>query len=430
MKFNVKKLIAQLALGTLLASSYSTSFALQKLDSIAAVVNDDVITQRELQYRIADFKRSLKAEGKQQPDIRILQRQILERLILDKVQAQMAARGGIKVDDLTLNKSLERMAQQNRMTLPQLRERIIADGADFSQFREQMRNDLIVSRLQQSQVFNRIKVSDEEIEEFLKRQEKSGDNGVEYRLGHILVTLPRDASSDDIAAAQEKIARIRKELNEGNKFSKVAIEYSEGRQALKGGDLGWRKGTELPEFFTKVLGFLDKGDVSKTLRSPSGFHIIKVIDKDAKRIMMTQTRARHILITPDAITNEDQARLKLQSIRERIIAGEKFEDLAKEFSQDPGSRSRDGELGWADPGTFVPKFEQVMDTLRLGEVSEPFRSNFGWHIIEVMERREKDGTAEAQRNKAIDAIRRSKADVELQQWLRFIRDQAFVEYVK
>ena len=414
----------------LLISISVNSYALQQLDRIIAVVNDDVITESEFKKKISFFERQLAANNKKTHDKTALHKQILERLILDEIQIQLAATQGIIVDDIMLNRLMEDLARSNKLTLDQLRKSIIKEGQNFEDFREQTRNEFTIQQLQKRMVYDRINISAQEIEQFIEQQKKSGAIANDkYHIGHILIATPEAATPEDIQAAHNRATKIYNNLIEGEAFNDVALRESEGQQALKGGDLGWRSSAELPPLFVNAIKKLKKSGISPPLRSAGGFHIIKLIDIQTQQHMVQQTHARHILMSPDEITNDDQTRVKMQAIKKRLDKGEDFAKLAEEFSQDPGSKNNGGDLGWSTEGSFVPRFEKVMNSLKLKQISEPFRSQFGWHIIQVLDRRKQDESTQLLESKARKALHKRKADEELQLWLRRIRDESYVEYV-
>ena len=403
------------------------SHAAQTLDRIIAIVNDDVITSQELQQRIEDFKRQMTMKGAPVPSDDIMHKQVLERMVLDSIQLQLAKAQGIRIDDLTLNRMLESIASNNKTSLDQLRRSLQAQGISFSTFREQTRDDMVIRQLQQRMILSRVSVSEQEIDQFLEQQGQLGADD-KYHIAHILIATPEAAAPDDIQAAFDRAEKVRAHLQDGEPFRNVALQFSEGRQALDGGDLGWRSAAELPALFLQAVQQMNKGDISPALRSAGGFHIIKLVDKKTQQHIVKQTHARHILMRPDQITSEDQVRQKMNELKKRLKNGEDFAKLAAEFSQDPGSKNNGGDLGWTSPGSFVPRFEKVMDSLQPMQISEPFRSQFGWHIVQVLERRQEDETEQLKRSRAEEAIKQRKADEELQLWLRRIRDEAYVEY--
>ncbi len=415
-------ILTSLALG-------GNAYALVPLDSIAVVVNDGVITRNELADKVRYYEKQIQLSGGSISDMDSLKKQVLERMIRDKVQLQQAAQFGIQIDDISLNRMIDAMAKKNNMSLNQLRATLEQEGIDFSDFRSQTRDELIIQELQKRMVADKVNVTPQEIKQFLESSIQQDKSGTEFHLFHILIATPEDASPDDIQHAQKKAENIYQQLLQGADFKQLAIRESNGSNALNGGDLGTRKANELPELFLQAIEGLQQGAVSNPVRSASGFHILKLASSSSSVDMVTQTHARHILITTSADTSDDKARESLLDIKKRIEQGEEFADLANEYSEDPGSKIKGGDLGWANPGTFVPAFESVMSSLADGEISEPFKSQFGWHIMQVLERREVDMTKSVMEAKAMQAIRTRKIDEELRLWLRRIRDEAYVEYV-
>jgi len=351
----------------------------------------------------------------------------MERMIVDEVQLQLAKAQGIQVDDLGLNRVLENIARNNKTTLEEMRRILQQQGVSYEMFREQTRRDLMIRELQKRMVFDRIQIPEQEVTQFIEQQKQNGGNE-KYHLAHILIATPENATPEDIKAAYDKAEKALASIQAGTSFREVALKFSQGRQALEGGDLGWRSAAELPPLFIDAAKNLNKGEVSTPLRSASGFHIIQLIEKQNSKVVIEQTHARHILLRSDMVTDDEQILKTLQSLKQRIDNGEDFAVLAKEYSQDPGSKNNGGDLGWASTGQFVPQFEKVMNSLKPGQISEPFRSPFGWHILQVLERRQQDNTEQQQRESAEQALRERKADEELQLWLRRIRDEAYVEY--
>ena len=407
----------------------SSAYALAPLDSIAVVVNEDVITRNELADKVRYYEKQIRLSSGSVSDMDSLKKQVLERMIRDKVQLQQAAQFGIQIDDISLNRMIDAMAKKNDMSLNQLRATLEQEGIDFGDFRSQTRDELIIQELQKRMVADKVNVTPQEIKQFLDSSMQQDKSGTEFHLFHILIATPEDASPDDIQNAQKKVENIYQELLQGADFKQLAIRESNGSNALNGGDLGTRKANELPELFLQAIEGLQQGEVSKPIRSASGFHILKLASSSSNVEMVTQTHARHILIRTSADTDDDKARESLQDIKKRIEQGEDFADLANEYSEDPGSKIKGGDLGWANPGTFVPAFERVMASLTDGEISDPFKSQFGWHIMQVLERREVDMAKTVMEAKAMQAIRTRKIDEELRLWLRKIRDEAYVEYV-
>lgn len=399
------------------------------LNRIVATVNNDVIMQSELNSRIAMVTSQLQEQNAQLPDAEALRKQVLDRLIIENLQLQTASQAGIRIDDDTLNKNLLGMAKQNNMTLDQFRQVLEKDGFDYVAFREQFRNQLTMNRVRQQMVNNHVEVTEQEVNHLLTTAASFENQNQEYHLAHILVSVPEAASPEQLQAAQRRIDDIRQRLEAGADFAQVAIAESDGQQALTGGDLGWRRAAQLPSFFSDIVEQMKTGQVSVPIRSPSGFHLIKIVAKRGdERHIVVQTRARHILLRPDALASEGEVRIRIQQLHDRIVQGEDFATLARANSQDPGSGSNGGDLGWVTPGQMVPEFEKAMDNLKVGEVSEPVKSPFGWHLIQVQERRQLDNTEDYRRTQAREAIRQRKTDEELEIWLRRLRDEAYVEY--
>ena len=407
----------------------STASALKPLDSIAVVVNDDVITKNELEAKTKYFENQIRLSNGSVSDRSSLKKQVLERLIRDKVQLQKAAQLGIQIDDISLNRVIDAMAKKNNMTLNQLRTTLEGEGIDFGDFRAQSRDELIIQELQKRMVADKVNVTSQEITQFIESNVQQDNQGTEYHLFHILIATPEDAGPEDIQNSQKKAESLYQQLQQGTDFKQLAIRESDGSNALNGGDLGTRKANELPELFLNAIAGLKQGDISKPVRSASGFHILKLASSGSNAEMVTQTHARHILVRTSADVSDDDARQTLLKLKQRIQQGEDFADLANEYSEDPGSKIKGGDLGWASPGMFVPAFERVMESLSNGEISEPFKSQFGWHLMQVLERREHDMTNAVMEAKAMQAIRARKIDEELRLWLRRIRDEAYVEYV-
>ena len=406
----------------------TSTIAIQPLDSIIAIINDGVITQTQLDEKVAEIKQQISRKGTPIPDIQLLSRQVLEQMILENIQLQMAEQQGIRVDDLSLNSALQNIASRNKITLDSLRKQLEREGISFENYRETIRNDLTIQQLQQRTVLSKVNVSDEEIDQLLEQQAENASSRDRYHLAHILITTPEAASPEDISKAYNKAEQALAFLKEGDAFHDVALRFSSGSQAINGGDLGWLDAAQLPGLFLEALKPMSKGDISQPLRSTSGFHIIKLVDKKSQQHIVEQTHARHILMRTDAITTEDNVRKTMNSIKQQLNKGADFAKLAAKYSQDPGSKNNGGDLGWASEGQFVPQFEKVMNSLAIKQISEPFRSQFGWHILQVLERRKQDETRQLMRNRAMQSIQQRKADEELQLWLRRIRDESYVEY--
>lgn len=399
-----------------------------KLDRIVAIVDQTVITEQELENRIRTVTAQFKKQGTELPEESILRKQILERLISDTLQLQYAAQTGLKVDDSQLDRTIERIAEQNQMTLTEFGEALSKDGISMRKFRSDIRNEITIARLREREVDSRVNVSESEIDNFLTTQASSNVNQDEFEISHILIRTPEEGSTEDIQKAKAKTDEAISQLQAGNTFSKVSASFSDAPNALEGGNLGWKSGTQMPTLFLETLKGMQVGDVSPVLRSPNGFHILKLTNKRGSNspLVIEQTHARHILIKLSEITSEKDGKQKMDSIKERLDNGEKFEVLARQYSED-GTASNGGDLGWVNPGDTVPQFEKAMNELQDGQISEPVRSPFGWHVIQVIERRKQDMSKEAARLKARQEIRAKKADEAYQDWVRELRDRAYVE---
>ena len=410
-------------------SALSAATAEDKLiDRIVAVVNNDVVLSSELDREILLLEKQAGQAGQRLPDRNVLMDRVLERLIRNKIQMQRAETLGISVDEETLNRALSSIARNNNMSLAGFRQALRSEGIDYQGFREGIREELTISRLRAREVDNKITVSQREIDSFLKRSEQNRQQQSSYRLQHILIGVPDGASSEQIATARNKIAEIAASLDTGADFGRLAATHSDGAKALDGGDIGWRTPDELPELFADAITPLSAGEISEPLRSPNGYHLLKVNDiRSSEAETATETRARHILIKDKPDTNSDTNRARLQDLRERIVGGESFAQVAKDFSEDSNSAVRGGELPWYRRGEMVPEFEQVVASLPIGAVSEPFRSDFGWHIAEPMERRQYNPSSENRRKEAEATLRKTRGDEEYDSWLRRLRSEAYVE---
>jgi len=423
--FSVGALVYALAMSPAMAAV--TPKGAIPLDRIVAVVNDDVVTETELDQEVKTVEKRITDQGVNAPVGHRLRSQVLNRLITKQLQLQLAKKAGLRVDDATLNQTMNRIAAQNKMTLDQLRSAIERDGFDFGTFRDDIRDQILITRLKQREVEKKIVVTDQEIDQFIANQLAGDAADDEYRIAHILIAVPESAGPERIHRAREKAERIHKTLVDGADFEKEAIEYSDGRHALDGGDLGWRKAKELPSIFSRVALNMRVGAVSDVLRSPSGFHIIKLVGKhSSERHVVTEHQVRHILLATNDLLNDQAAHEKLMSLRERIQHGEDFGELARAYSEDKASAGKGGQLGWVKPGDVDPDFEKVVEALKVNEVSRPFRTRFGWHIAQVLDKRTVDDTEEYNRAKARELIRKRKTDEAYQQWLRRLRDNAYI----
>jgi peptidyl-prolyl cis-trans isomerase SurA len=399
-----------------------------KMDRIVAIVDQTVITEQELESRIVSLSAQLKKQGTELPEASILRKQILERLISDALQLQYAAQTGIKVDDTQLDKTLERIAEQNKLTVREFYDALNQDGISVRKFRSDIRNEIIIARLREREVESRVNVSESEIDNYLTTQASTNQNQDEYEISHILIRVPEDAATEDVQKAKAKVDEILAALASGTSFAKVSASFSDAPNALEGGNIGWKQSAQMPALFLDALKAMQKGEVSAALRSPNGFHILKLTDKrgGSSPLIIEQTHARHILIKLSEVMSEKDAKSKMDGIKERLDNGEKFEVLARQFSED-GTASNGGDLGWVNPGDTVPQFEKAMNNLKPNEISEPVLSPFGWHVIQVLERKKQDMSKEAARLKARQEIRARKADEAYQDWIRELRDRAFVE---
>lgn len=399
------------------------------LDGIAAVVNDGVVLKSELELEMQRIMSRLEAQGTQIPPVGTLAGQVLERLIINRIQLQRAERIGIKISDETLNVALSNVAQRNGTTLSELPQMLAREGVEYPLYREEMRDQLAIEQLRQRDVASRIGITPREIEEYLARQEGRAFQNQEFKLSQILISISVTATADEIETAEKEIMDISDKIRDGESFVEMAIAHSDGQKALEGGDLGWRKGEELPTLFAEIVPGLEIGQVSAPIRSASGFHLVRLDDRrGGEAVMQQQTRARHILITTNEVLDDEAAAQKLREIRQQILDGDSFEAVAKVISEDPGSAVDGGDLGWNGPDVFVPEFQAVCDRLEIDEISEPFKTPYGWHIIQLLGRRVHDTTEELQRQRAIMALRNSKMSEETELWTRRLRDEAFVEY--
>ena len=399
-----------------------------KLDRIVAIVDQTVVTEQELESRIATVTAQFKKQGTELPPEDILRKQILERLITDTLQIQYAAQTGLKVDDNQLDKTIERIAEQNQMTLTEFSEALAKDGVSMRKFRSDIRNEITIARLREREVDGRVNVSESEIDNFLTSQAANNENQDEFEISHILIRTPEEGATEDVQKAKAKVDSAVNELNTGKSFAKVSASFSDAPNALEGGNLGWKSGAQMPALFLDALKTMQIGDISPPLRSPNGFHVLKLTNKRGGNspLVIQQTHSRHILIKLSEIMSEKEGKLKMENIKERLDNGEKFEVLARQYSED-STASNGGDLGWVNPGDTVPQFEKAMNELKDNQISQPIRTQFGWHIIQVIERRSQDMSKEAARLKARQEIRAKKADEAYQDWIRELRDRAFVE---
>jgi len=431
----MKKWISNLTCCGLLALPLNTFAAAKspeiiELDHIVAVVNDNVISATELNNKVEELRKQLQANNTNLPPDSVFRKQILERMITDEIQLQLATASGIRVDDESLNRVIENIAKQNKMDLEAFRNTLVSDGYDFAHFREEIRKEMILTQLRKRQVESKVFVSEQEIATQLDKLEDRQILDNEYRLGLIVIPISESAKPEEIEAAKRKADQVVAQLHFGADFAQTALSVSAGQNALQGGELGWIKHGQLPTIFASIIPTLERGAITPPIRSANGFHIIKLYEKrtgENKRVI-EQTLARHILIKPSTILTSNDARERLVRLRERIVNGADFAELASASSDDPGSAVEGGSLGWVSPGVTVPEFEEVMNKLQPGEISQPFETQFGWHIVQVMSRRQHDDTESYMKNVARQSIYKRKVAEETEQWLRRIRDEAYVEY--
>jgi len=425
-------LIATSLLITVLLSPLASAADQQvkELDSVIAVVNDDVITSSELKKRIKQILAQLKDKKKRLPPKNILYRQILEQLITEKIQLQLAKRASVIISDESVNKVIQKIAKENKLTLSQFKEILQRDGVRYDEFRDNIKNEMTINQLKKRRISNQIVVTEQEVDIELRNQNNNKALSEEFRLSHILIATPESASPTQIQEAKVKANQILAQLSIGANFAETAAANSNGQNALNGGDLGWREAAQLPSVFVEQVIKLQANQISGLIRSPSGFHIVKVVERRSKdkRRIVEQTHAKHILIIPNQINNSAVVKEKLSRLRERIISGEEFAPIAKANSEDKASAAKGGDLGWINPGVTVPEFQEEMAKLSPGEVSEPFRSRYGWHIIKVIARRQHDDTKTYLRDKIRKQIGQRKTEEAVSNWLRRSRNEAYVEY--
>lgn len=402
--------------------------AIVTVDRIIAVVNDEIITQKELAARVDFALRQLRQQGTPLPPREVIERQLLERLIGDRVQMQHARDIGLRVDNAELDKAMERIAADNKLSVAQMRATLERDGVPFDKFREDIRSEITLARLREREVAQKIVITESEIDNFIQNQQAQPGQGDEFNVSHILVSVPENASPEQLQARRARAEEALAQIRGGADFRQVAAAFSDAPEALQGGLLGWRKSDRLPTLFLDALRALQAGQLSELLRSPNGFHILRLNERRGGQapIMVQQTRARHILIKTNELVSETEARNRMLVLKERLDNKADFAELARAHSEDT-SASRGGDLGWLNPGDTVPEFEQAMNALKPGQISAPVRSPFGWHIIEVMERRTQDMTREGQRMNARQALRERKTDEAYQEWVRQLRDRAYIE---
>ncbi|GAB7528500.1 peptidylprolyl isomerase [Pseudomonas sp. 3A(2025)] len=416
-------------LGALLLSG-AVHAAVQPLDSVVAIVDNDVIMKSQMDQRVREVQQTIAKRGGGTPPAEALQSQVLDRLILENLQLQMGDRSGIRIGDEELNQALETIAQRNGMSLAQFRAALAHDGLSYNDAREQVRREMIISRVRQRRVAERIQVTEQEVKNFLASDLGKAQLSEEFHLANILIPTSDSASSSEIQKAASQAQDIYNQLKKGADFAQLAVARSASESALDGGDMGWRKAAQLPPPFGDLLGSMPVGDVTPPARTPGGFIILKLLEKrggEGQAQMRDEVHVRHILIKPSEIRSEAETKRLATKLYERIENGDNFADLAKSFSEDPGSALNGGDLNWVDPNSLVPEFREAMNETPQGVLSKPFKTNYGWHILEVLGRRATDTTTQARDQQALTVLRNRKYDEELQTWLRQIRDEAYVE---
>ncbi len=426
-QFKLNPSIQALVAIALLAVSSVASAERQPLDRVIAVVEEGVVLQSELDARLEQIRSRLRAQGTGLPPDGVMKQRVLEQLIMDEVQAQRAEQMGMRVSDSELNETMRSIASRNGYTMEEFEQALASEGLTFQQAREQIRQEILVSRIQQQEVGQRIRVTDREVDNYLESAAGRERSGVEYLLGHILLSVDNFNDEDQVKRAEQRANELREKLKDGADFREIAVAESDGRAALEGGELGWRSEEQLPSLAAGVIPDLDVNEPSEVLQSGSGFHIVTPLDRrgDSEK-EVEQSRVQHILISEEERSAQESEAL-IREIAERLDEGESFEALAREYSDDPGSASGGGDLGWVNPGEMVPEFEETMQETDVGDRSTPFRSQFGWHILQVEDRRMEDIGQEIQRNEARQTLQQRQFELELQNWLREIREEAYVD---
>ena len=411
-----------------LSISLSVSAQVTMLDKVVAIVDDDIVLNSELQQRMATINEQIAASGTQAPPQEILLQQVLERLISERLQLNMGYKAGIRITDEELNSAITRIAQSNGLSIAQYIAEIQSRGSTIALVREEIRNEMVIRRVQQGKVMRRIRISEQELDNFLTSEEGQFLTSPDVNVGQILLSVPTGSNKDDTDSILKRAMELQTEATNGTDFRQLAIANSADQSALQGGDLGWRKMAQLPGVFIDAVDQLKLGQVSDPIRSGAGFHLLKLYERrGGGEQLIEQHFARHILLKPSQIRDEKATIAELNELRNQVLAGDEFADLSKQLSEDPGSALKGGELGWSTPGMFVPEFEETMNSIALNEISAPFASQFGWHILQVTERRDQDFSSEILRNRAQNMLRERKYEEELQVWLQEIRDEAFIE---
>ena len=426
-KIKLSECLRPLVLGALFLGTAAHA-AVEPLDNIVAIVDNDVIMQSQLNQRVHEVQQTIAKRGQGVPPTSVLDQQVLERLIVENLQLQLGERMGIRITDEELNDAVATIAQRNGMTIDEFRRALAHDGLSYEDAREQIRREMTISRVRQRRVAERIQVTDQEVQNFLKSDLGKMQMSEEFQLANILIPTPESANSEAIQNAHKQALDVYDQLKKGADFGQMAIARSGSDTALEGGDMGWRKAAQLPPPFDSLLSKMDKGDITEPIRTPGGFIILKLNDKrGGQSVVVDEVHVRHILIKPSEIRTEAQTEALINKIHDRIEAGEDFATLAKTYSEDPGSALNGGDLNWVNPNSLVPEFRAAMSDTPQGVLSKPFQTQYGWHVLEVLGRRATDSTSQAREQQAMNALRNRKYDEELQSWLRQIRDEAYVE---
>ncbi|OLU12891.1 peptidylprolyl isomerase SurA [Pseudomonas sp. PA1(2017)] len=429
---NVKSKLAECVRPLLLGALFLGTAAhadVQPLNRVVAIVDNDVIMQTQLDARVREVQQTIAKRGSEVPPANVLTQQVLDRLILENIQLQMGERSGIRISDEELNQAMATIAQRNGMTIEQFRDALAKDGLSFNDARDQVSREMIISRVRQRRVAERIQVTEQEVKNFLASDLGKMQLSEEFRLANIVIPVQEDASSDALQAAERRAQDLYQQARQGADFGQLAIANSASETALDGGDMGWRKAAQLPPPFDSMISAMAVGDVTEPIRTPGGFILLKVLEKRGGEAaaVRDEVNVRHILIKPSEIRTDAEAKVLAERLYQRIESGEDFAELAKNFSEDPGSALNGGSLSWIDPNALVPEFREVMNNTASGEVSKPFKSQFGWHVLQVMGRRATDSSEQVREQQALNLLRNRKYEEELQTWLRQIRDEAYVE---
>ncbi|MFZ2508681.1 MAG: peptidylprolyl isomerase [Steroidobacteraceae bacterium] len=427
-------LICLLAALTLSGSAFAQTRELSSsgvpLDRVIAIVNEGVVLQSQLDAQIAMIMDRLRDQQAQMPPRDVVRQQVLERLVLQEIQFQRAQRLGVRVSDEMLNEALRDVAERNGLAFEQMPAALAAQGIDYAAYRDDMRREISISMLRQRDVIPRIYVSPRELDQALHRQSQQVDENAEFDVSHLLLSLPESATADQVARVEKLATEIQARASSGEDFGQLALTYSQAQSALERGKLGWRRLNQLPQFIADLVAKMEPGQVASPVRTPTGFHLVRLDDTrgaSSGPMLVEQIHARHILLRPNEVQDDATTRQRLDALRDRILAGEDFGALASVTSEDPGSASRGGDLGWSSPGAFDPEFETALAALEPDQISEPFRTQFGWHIVQMLGRRTYDQSDEVRQQRVLTALRESKVDEETELWLRRLRDEAYVE---